>query len=208
MDDLIKVGLFLLGAIFSVILVPFIEKKKSNFLREQSRESLWVELEDIQNELNEHIEQHFQFLVNLRTQSELASSGKLPVPMPREINAEVLFDLYNKSSTILTSSQRVAIKRIPSSLSLIMNNSQSSIDSVLEQQTYCIQSVKNTIKLSCRLVFEINLLRQEKDRFKKRDELNSNSATSPVLRSLGFSESQIQTSRIEESQFNDLNVEM
>ncbi|HCG6533777.1 MULTISPECIES: hypothetical protein [Vibrio harveyi group] len=208
MDDLIKVGLFLLGAIFSVILVPFIEKKKSDFLRVQSRESLWVELEDIQNELNEHIEQHFQFLVNLRTQSELASSGKLPVPMPREINAEVLFDLYNKSSTILTSSQRVAIKRIPSSLSLIMNNSQSSIDSVLEQQTYCIQSVKNTIKLSCRLVFEINLLRQEKDRFKKRDELNSNSATSPVLRSLGFSESQIQTSRIEESQFNDLNVEM
>ncbi|MFM2657681.1 hypothetical protein [Vibrio owensii] len=208
MDDLIKVGLFLLGALFSVILVPFIEKKKSDFLREQSRESLWVELEDIQNELNEHIEQHFQFLVNLRTQSELASSGKLPVPMPREINAEVLFDLYNKSSTILTSSQRVAIKRIPSSLSLIMNNSQSSIDSVLEQQTYCIQSVKNTIKLSCRLVFEINLLRQEKDRFKKRDELNSNSATSPVLRSLGFSESQIQTSRIEESQFNDLNVEM
>ncbi|ELN6908209.1 hypothetical protein [Vibrio parahaemolyticus] len=208
MDDLIKVGLFLLGAIFSVILVPFIEKKKSDFLRVQSRESLWVELEDIQNELNEHIEQHFQFLVNLRTQSELASSGKLQVPMPREINAEVLFDLYNKSSTILTSSQRVAIKRIPSSLSLIMNNSQSSIDSVLEQQTYCIQSVKNTIKLSCRLVFEINLLRQEKDRFKKRDELNSNSATSPVLRSLGFSESQIQTSRIEESQFNDLNVEM
>ena len=208
MDDLIKVGLFLLGAIFSVILVPFIEKKKSDFLREQSRESLWVELEDIQNELNEHIEQHFQFLVNLRTQSELASSGKLPVPMPREINAEVLSDLYNKSSTILTSSQRVAIKRIPSSLSLIMNNSQSSIDSVLEQQTYCIQSVKNTIKLSCRLVFEINLLRQEKDRFKKRDELNSNSAKSPVLRSLGFSESQIQTSRIEESQFNDLNVEM
>ncbi|WMN64844.1 hypothetical protein [Vibrio parahaemolyticus] len=208
MDDLIKVGLFLLGAIFSVILVPFIEKKKSNFLREQSRESLWVELEDIQNELNEHIEQHFQFLVNLRTQSELASSGKLPVPMPREINAEVLSDLYNKSSTILTSSQRVAIKRIPSSLSLIMNNSQSSIDSVLEQQTYCIQSVKNTIKLSCRLVFEINLLRQEKDRFKKRDELSSNSATSPVLRSLGFSESQIQMSRIEESQFNDLNVEM
>ncbi|MCG9703467.1 hypothetical protein [Photobacterium damselae] len=208
MDDLIKVGLFLLGAIFSVILVPFIEKKKSNFLREQSRESLWVELEDIQNELNEHIEQHFQFLVNLRTQSELASSGKLPVPMPREINAEVLSDLYNKSSTILTSSQRVAIKRIPSSLSLIMNNSQSSIDSVLEQQIYCIQSVKNTIKLSCRLVFEINLLRQEKDRFKKRDELSSNSATSPVLRSLGFSESQIQMSRIEESQFNDLNVEM
>ncbi|WP_158134830.1 hypothetical protein [Photobacterium damselae] len=208
MDDLINVGLFLLGAIFSVILVPFIEKKKFNFLREQSRESLWVELEDIQNELNEHIEQHFQFLVNLRTQSELASSGKLPVPMPREINAEVLSDLYNKSSTILTSSQRVAIKRIPSSLSLIMNNSQSSIDSVLEQQIYCIQSVKNTIKLSCRLVFEINLLRQEKDRFKKRDELSSNSATSPVLRSLGFSESQIQMSRIEESQFNDLNVEM
>ena len=89
-----------------------------------------------------------------------------------------------------------------------MNNSQSSIDSVFEQQTYCIQSVKNTIKLSCRLVFEINLLRQEKDRFKKRDKLSSNSATSPVLRSLGFSESQIQTSRIEESQFNDLNVEM
>ncbi|ELB2784584.1 hypothetical protein QNE30_004514, partial [Vibrio alginolyticus] len=84
MDDLIKVGLFLLGAIFSVILVPFIEKKKSDFLRVQSRESLWVELEDIQNELNEHIEQHFQFLVNLRTQSELASSGKLQVPMPRE----------------------------------------------------------------------------------------------------------------------------
>ena len=205
---MIKVGLFLLGAIFSVILVPFIEKKKSDFLRKQSRKSLWVELEDIQNELNEHIEQHFQFLVNIRTQSELASSGKLPVPMPREINAEVLFDLYNKSSTILNSSQRVAIKRIPSSLSLIMNNSQSSIDSVFEQQTYCIQSVKNTIKLSCRLVFEINLLRQEKDRFKKRDKLSSNSATSPVLRSLGFSESQIQTSRIEESQFNDLNVEM
>jgi len=207
-DDLIKVGLFLLGAIFSVLLVPFIEKRKSDFLREQSRNSLLVELEDIQNELNVHIEQHFQFLVNFRTQTELASSGKLPVPMPREINVNVLSELYQKSSTILTSSQRIVIKRIPNSLELIMKNSQASVDSVFEEQIYCVQSVKNTIKLACRLVFEVNMLRQERERFKKRDELDSNSATSPVLRSLGFSESQIKMSLIEESQFNDLNVEI
>lgn len=208
LDDLIKVGLFLFGAIFSVILVPFIEKKKSDFLREQSRNGLLVELEDIQNELNEHIEQHFQFLVNLRTQPELANNGKLPVPMPREINIKVLSGLYNKSATILTSSQRIAIKRVPSSIDLIMKNSQSSIDSVVNQKIYSVQAVKNTIKLSCRLVSEINLLRQERERFRVREELNSNAATMPVLLSLGFSKDQIKMSRIEDSQFIDLNVEI
>ncbi|WEM43894.1 hypothetical protein PTW35_09000 [Photobacterium sp. DA100] len=208
MDSLIKIGLFLLGAVFSVILVPLIEKQKADFKRKQSYRGLMVELEDIQNELSEHIEQHFQFLLNLRTQTELVNTGKLPVPMPRKIDIDVLSHFYNESSTILTSPQRVAIKRIPSSIEQVMYHSQTGIDSILDQEIYCVQSTKNTIKLSCKLVFEINLLRQEGERFKNRDNLDSNKATAPVLSSLGFTKTQIETSRIEESMFNDIGVKI
>lgn len=44
-------------------------------------------------------------------------------------------------------------------------------------------------------------LKVERDGFKKNDDLYSNSVTTPVLLSLGFTDSQIQVSRIEESQF-------
>ncbi|EMH3447798.1 hypothetical protein V6H34_004993 [Vibrio harveyi] len=201
MDEFIKIGLFLLGVFFSVLLVPLIEKKKSDFQRELCKKSLMAELEDIQSELNGYIKQHFQFLVRLRTETDLVSELKLHVPMPKAIDVHVLSGLYIQSSTLLTSEQRITIKRIPSSIEKIMKQSQASVDSVLERGEYCVQSTKNTIKLACLLVCEINQLIQECERFKKRGNLDSNSATPPVLLSLGFTAAQIQVSQIEETKF-------
>lgn len=128
--------------------------------------------------------------------------------MPSEIDVTMLLVLYKKTSIILTSDQRILIKRVSSSVDKIMKQSQNSVDCFVENDRYCIQSIKNTIKLACLLVFDINHLTQERERFKRRNDLDSNKATNPVLRSLGFTDNQINISRISESQFKGLNVEM
>ena len=206
MDTLIKFGLFFLGVITSVLLIPMIEKKKSESQKKESLEELFIELDDIHVELIEHLESSFQFLLNLRTETELAQNGKLPVPMPKNINTDVLGELYKKSALILTSPQRLAIKRIPNSINEIMRHSQLSVDSITNEKIYCIQSIKNTVKLTCRLIHEINFLREHRERFVFAKYLSSNTAVLPVLKSIGYNEVQIAQSRVEESEFNDLKV--
>lgn len=206
MDTLIKFGLFFLGVITSVLLIPTIEKRKSESQKKESLEELFIELDDIQVELIEHLKSSFQFLLNLRIETELAENGKLPVPMPKNIGTDVLSELYKKSALILTSPQRLAIKRIPNSINEVMRHSQLSVDSITKEKIYCSQSIKNTVKLTCMLIHEINSLREHRERFVFTKDLNSNTAVIPVLKSIGYDESQIAQSRVEESEFKDLNV--
>ncbi len=206
MDTLIKFGLFFLGVITSVLLIPTIEKRKSESQKKESLEELFIVLDDIHVELIEHLKSSFQFLLNLRIETELAENGKLPVPMPKNIGTDVLSELYKKSALILTSPQRLAIKRIPNSINEVMRHSQLSVDSITNEKIYCSQSIKNTVKLTCMLIHEINSLREHRERFVFTKDLNSNTAVIPVLKSIGYDESQIAQSRVEESEYKDLNV--
>ena len=206
MDTLIKFGLFFLGVITSVLLVPMIEKRKSEFQKKESLKELFIELDDIHVELIEHLKSSFQFLLNLRMETELAENGKLPIPMPKNIDTDVLSELYKQSALILTSSQRLAIKRIPNSINEIMRHSQLSVDSITNEKIYCIQSIKNTVKLTCMLIHELNFLREHRERFVFAKDLNSNTAVLPVLKSIGYDEIQIAQSRVEESEFKDFKV--
>ena len=208
MDIIIKFGLYFLGVITSLLLIPLVEKKKSAVKRKESLGELFVELDDIHIELIDHLKSNFQFLINLRTEGELVKNGKLPVPMPKLINTEVLGELYKASALSLTSPQRLAVKRIPNSINEIMRHTKLSVDSAVNERIYCVQSVKNTVKLSCYLLHEINFLREHRERFIFAKDLNSNNAVLPVLRSLGFNETQITISRIEESQFDDVKVKI
>lgn len=206
MDTLIKFGLFFLGVITSVLLVPMIEKRKLEFQKKESLKELFIELDDIHVELIEHLKSSFQFLLNLRMETELAENGKLPIPMPKNIDTDVLSELYKQSALILTSSQRLAIKRIPNSINEIMRHSQLSVDSITNEKIYCIQSIKNTVKLTCMLIHELNFLREHRERFVFAKDLNSNTAVLPVLKSIGYDEIQIAQSRVEESEFKDFKV--
>ncbi|HDS1205391.1 TPA: hypothetical protein QDZ84_000333 [Shewanella algae] len=208
MDTFVKFGIFFLGALFSILLVPRIEQKKADFQRKERYQELMVELDDLQKVLCEHLSTHFQFLYNIRTESELAQSGNVPVPIPSVIDVEILVDLYKQSALILNSSQRLAIKRIPNSVREIVRQSQSSVDSIVNEKTYCIQSVKNTIKLSCRLVYEINAIRHEQERFVTLDNLDSNSATIKILKSEGFTDEQIEVSKIKETGFDNIGIKI
>ena len=208
MDIIIKFGMFFLGIITSLLLIPVTEKKKSDVQRKESIDELFIELEDINFELIEHLESNFQFLFNLRAEEALANEGNIPMPMPKNINTDVLGDLYKKSALLLTSPQRLTIKRIPNRINEIMRHSKQYIDSFNNGEGYSIQSIKNTVKLSCLLVHEINFLREHRERYIIMKDLNSNNAVLPVLKSLGFSENQISISRIEESQFNDVKVKI
>jgi hypothetical protein len=198
----LKFGFFFLGIITSVFLIPIIEKKKSESQKKEALDELFIELEDIHAELTDHLSSNFQFLLNLRTETELAQLGKVPVPMPQNIDTGVLSELYKKSALLLTSPQRLAIKRIPHSINEIMRHMQLSIDSVTNEKIYCVQSTKNAIKLSCKLAHEINFLREHRERFVFDNDLNSNTAAQPVLISLGFSKEQIEQSRVEETGLN------
>ncbi|MGU3815361.1 hypothetical protein [Vibrio diabolicus] len=208
MDTLVKFGIFFLGALFSILLVPRIEQKKADFQRKERYQELMAELDDLQKVLCDHLSTHFQFLYNIRTEHELAQSGRLPVPMPTAIDVDILVDLYKQSALILTPSQRIAIKRIPNSVHEIIRQSQSSVDSVVNEKSYCIQSVKNTIKLSCRLVYEINAIRHEQERFVSLDDLDSNFATIRILKSEGFTDEQIETSKIKETGFENIGIKI
>ena len=207
MDFVVKFGIFFLGVLTSVLLIPTIEKKKAETLRKESLKEVFIELEDIHVELAEDLAANFKFLLNLRSEPDLAGAGQIPVPMPKRINSGVLVDLYKKSALLLTSQQRLAIKRIPIRLSEIERHSDLYLNEFTENGEYCVSSIKNTIKLSCMLLHELNFLLEHRERFNFARDLNSNKAVFPVLRSLGFTADQIATSRIEESKFDKVEVE-
>lgn len=207
MDFIVKFGIFFLGVLTSVLLIPTIEKKKAETLRKESLKEVFIELEDIYVELAEDLTTNFKFLLNLRSEPDLAGAGQIPVPMLQRINSDVLIDLYKKSALLLTSPQRLAIKRIPSRLSEIEHHSDLYLNELTEKGSYCVSSIKNTIKLSCMLLHELNFLIEHRERFNFARDLNTNKAVFPVLNSLGFTADQIATSRIEESKFDNVKGE-
>ncbi|MDR7120325.1 hypothetical protein [Rheinheimera soli] len=206
MDFAVKFGLYFLGVLTSVLLIPTIEKKKAETHRKESIKEVFIELEDIHFELAEDLAANFNFLLNLRAEPELAGSGEIPIPMPKKINSEVLADLYKKSALLLTSPQRLEIKRIPSNLSQIEHHSELFLKEFTENGSYCVASMKNTIKLSCFLLHKLNFLLEHRERFNFAKDLTSNKAVFPVLISLGFTAEQIAISRIEESRFDNVKV--
>lgn len=207
MDTIIKFLLFFLGIATSIFLIPIIEKRKSEAQRKESLKQLFIELDDIYDELSTHLRANFYFLLNIRTEEELAQTAEIPVPGTKDINTSVLDELYKKSALLLTSSQRLAIKRIPASVNEVMRHTESSFNSFLNHTEYNIQSTKNVIKLSCVLVHEMNSLREHKERFIFDISINSNTAVLPVLKSLGFTDEEIEKSRIQESRFSNVKVD-
>ncbi|WP_180801065.1 hypothetical protein [Vibrio parahaemolyticus] len=47
MDTFVKFGIFFLGALFSIVLVPQIEQKKADFQRKERYQELMVELDGL-----------------------------------------------------------------------------------------------------------------------------------------------------------------
>ncbi|WP_426359275.1 hypothetical protein ACPUVO_03260 [Pseudocolwellia sp. HL-MZ19] len=208
METAITLGIFFLGVFIPLLLIPIIERKKNNVKREESINELFVELKDIHSELIEHVESNFKLLINIRTNPDLTNQLGIPIPMPKCINIDMLGDLYKNSALLLTSHQRLAIKHIPNRVNEIMRHSQMLADSFNHKGEYCIMSIKNTIKRSSLQIHEINFLLEHKKRFIPNKGLDSNIATLLVLKSLGFSDDQIKISKIEESFFNGLKIEI
>ena len=196
MESVIKVGLVILGSLLSLFLIPMVESKKAEFQRKKDLESMFIELGDLQSELTCHIESYFKFLLKIRQESESA----IPIPLPRDINSDILIELYQKSSLKLSRDQRLAVKRIPRSITSIMSQAQGAVNAILNEKEYCIQSIKNTIKLSCKLVHELNSLNEQRDRYVE-VHLDSQDSIKPVLKSIGFTEEQLNISKIYETNF-------
>ena len=201
MEIAFKIALFVSGSVFSLFLVPSVEQRKYDYQRKQSLKEVYIELDDLQEELNAVIESFFDFLYSIRTEDELVKKLELKVPFVKEIDVSFMVDLYMKTSTELTQPQRKLIKSIPKSIQSILDAAEHSTDSVLNKNEYCITSIKNTIKLSCYLVHQINSLRNQQERYQENQDFNSNHATVPVLKSLGFNQAQVEISKIEESDF-------
>ena len=202
MEIAVKIGIFILGTLVPLFLIPIIEKRKADYSRKESVETLFIELQDIKTELIDHVNSYFNFLLNIRTEQQLAEQGELPVPLPKKINIDILTDLYKKSALNLTTPQRLAIKRIPNTITTITTQAQNVIDSFTNDKTYCIQSIKNSIKLSCLLIHELDQMHEYRDKFTE-TKLNSNDASGLILESLGYDNDVIAASKINESRFID-----
>ncbi len=81
-----------------------------------------------------------------------------------------------------------------------MSQAQGAVNAILNEKEYCIQSIKNTIKLSCKLVHELNSLNEQRDRYVE-VHLDSQDSIKPVLKSIGFTEEQLNISKIYETNF-------
>lgn len=184
-----------------MILIPLVEKRKSQFHREQTTDLIFMELSDLQSELSGHVESYFEYLLKIRQEPELAASGEIPIPTPKSINIDVLNELYKQVALDLTREQRLAIKRFPNRVEVIFQTAQDSYDSIVNKKTHCIQSIKNTIKLSCITIHELNSLYECRERYMESN-LNSNQHVEPILKSLGYTQQDIDVSRIEETQFD------
>lgn len=177
-----------------------VEKRKSDFYKKQKIDLLFMELSDLQFELTGHVESYFDYLLKIRTQPELTKSGNLPIPTAKQFDLAILSELYKQIALNLSREQRLAIKRLPNTVEVISKTAQDSVDSILEQKIHCIQSIKNSIKFSCKAIYEINSLCEHRERYQE-SSLNSNQAVIPVLTSIGISPKDIEASRIEETQF-------
>ena len=196
MDSVIKVVLVIFGSLLSLFLIPMVESKKAEFQRKKDLEFMFIELGDLQSELTCHIESYFKFLLKIRQEPESA----IGIPLPRDINSDILIELYQKSALKLSRDQRLVVKRIPRNITSIMAQAQGAVNAIQNEQVYCIQSIKNTIKLSCKLVHEINSLNEQRDRYVE-IHLDSQNSIKPVLKSMGFTEEQLNISKIYETNF-------
>lgn len=201
MNTAVNILLFLLGNAVSLTLIPIVEKLKLDYQASRYLEEIYIELSDLQEELTNHADLFFNFLLEIRAQSDEGFSPARPIPLPHDINTTLLIDIYKKSAIKLTPQQRQIIKRIPSNISSVMGAAQNAVEAA-QKHDYCIQSIKNTIKLSCYLVHHINGIRNQRERFRANNDIDSNSVVIPVLKSIGFSDKEIELSKIEESNFN------
>lgn len=200
-ETVVNIILFILGSVLSLFLIPFTEKRRSDSQASRRLEEIYIELSDLQEELTKHIEVFFNLLHEIRAQSNGDFAVNIPIPIPKNIDTTLLFNIYKESAIKLTPHQRQAIKRIPHNIDSIMSNALNAVEAA-QRNEYCVQSIKNTIKLSCYLVHIVNGVCHQKERFQLRNDINSNSAVIPILKSIGFNNEEIAVSRIEESNFN------
>ncbi|MBB1411441.1 hypothetical protein [Pseudoalteromonas sp. SG44-17] len=195
-----KLAFTIFGALFSLFLVPMVEKKKAEFQCKKDLEMMFIELGDLQSELTCHIESYFKFLLKIRQEPELTNSLAIPIPLSRDINVDILIELYKNLALVLSRDQRLVVKRVPRNITLIMSHAQTAVSKLVDSDEYCIQSIKNTIKLSCKLVHELNSINEQRERYVD-IYLDSQSAMEPVLKSMGFTEEQLNISTIRETHF-------
>src|SRR5690606_29094330 len=100
------------------------------------------------------------FLHEIRAKSNGELAAELPIPIPQNIDTTLLFDIYKESAVRLTPQQRQVIKRIPNDIGSIMSTARNAVEAA-QRHEYCVQSIKNTIKLSCYLVHLINGVRNQ-----------------------------------------------
>jgi len=160
MDTVMNIILFILGSILSLVLIPLAEKRRSDSQASRRLEEIYIELSDLQDELIKHIEAFFNFLHEIRVRSNGDFAEKLPIPIPQNIDTTLLFDIYKESAVRLTPQQRQVIKRIPNDIGSIMSTARNAVEAA-QRHEYCVQSIKNTIKLSCYLVHLINGVRNQ-----------------------------------------------
>ncbi len=207
---MIEVCIFILGAAFSVILVPYAEDRRLRFLAKRRLELLFVELDDVRISLEQDARIYFQTLLNIRTLADLTAEGKVPIPVASAIDASLISRLYEESATLLTHEQRLLIKELPSTLQRIFTSASDCQESLVKDKKYCINSLKNVIRLSASEATNIKQLLSLKSDFSisKKKPNDFFEATDSTLFGLGFTEEQINLSRLRESTFHELDIDL
>lgn len=202
----IEIFIFILGAAFSVVLVPYAEAQRLSFVGKMRMNLLLTEIEDIQVELERDVRAYFMALLNIRTQPDLAANGRVPFPVATPIDVSLVSRLYEETATLMTHEQRMAVKSIQSAAQQIYQAAFSAQQSLTEEKTYCVASLKNVVRLSASEALRLKSFLSLKEQFVSANVADSFKATEEMLVSLGFTEEQISASRIRESLFHDVEI--
>jgi hypothetical protein len=192
-----KFVIFVLGGLLTIFIIPLVEKRKSKYQKEEGFHELLAEIEDIKTLLSRHIEISFNCLHDLRCESNKIKFGLAPVPLPNKIETGFLIDMYKKSALILSSEQRLAVKRIPIDIDEInqacaLINTEISLANINN-----IDALKQTIQLACLTLYDLNKFIQCKERYQIPSSDDYNGQTRNVLKTLGYTNSQIDVTRID-----------
>jgi len=192
-----KLLIFIFGLVASLVMIPLVEKRKSEFQRKECYKELESELIDIKSMLCGHIKLCFDCLYSLRTDVKKVEFGMVPIPIPGNIETVFLIELYKKTALILNSDQRQAVKRIPFDIKEIHE----ACSAVKGEKPYAsiknIESLKKSIELACLSVYDINKFLEHRDRYKVPMRSDYLTQVRNVLLCLGYTSEQIDDTRID-----------
>lgn len=192
----------LIASIITIVTV-FTRLVKPAYQQYLARKKLHNELEAMSERLADMIYSYFQTLLIIRISPERTTDFQLPIPSSPELRVSRLESTFDVIKDKLSPRQSKVLDVVISASQSCTEELKMFERQVANRETYCVQSLKNGLKLAAYAGTLVAQLIKEGDKVKLDPMSNSNATIQPYLLSLGVSIDDIHISRILETNFTN-----